>query len=319
MDVPRLDLRCHHPARDFAAGESTRRDDFPCSPDHVFFPRGRKTAIPTLAIGLDTALVQMHCDTPGASIYFTKDGSIPSGRSVLELYTGAFRLRPGKWQLTAIAKRKDWERSEVARSADLDCRFEEDRSGVFCEPQGPDPSAPGLTANGNNVGSVFPIPFFPLHDRSPLIKEDGALSSSNFSTHGCTFPAGKTLREVWHVAYILSHVQSPAPSICARLPPIQRSAEVHASGDTDARCADAGFAQRELRTQVRDVFQEKNLTLFKVEETWCPPLSASARTMRCPDLTKRLLFLGTEKSLWIRSPQGQLRYLPTRPLCDVWN
>ncbi len=69
----------------------------------------------------------------------------------MELYTAPFRLRPGTWQLTAIAKKQNFAQSGAAQSGDIECRMEEDKASVFCEAKGPNPTSEVLSLQDNKV------------------------------------------------------------------------------------------------------------------------------------------------------------------------
>jgi len=61
------------------------------------------------------ALVEI-LEPAGARVYYTKDGTDPAGKGkTMELYLGPFTLKPGKWQLAAIAQRAGHPDSAEAR------------------------------------------------------------------------------------------------------------------------------------------------------------------------------------------------------------
>ena len=53
----------------------------------------------------EQGLVQIHAG-PGAQVYYTRDGTMPMGKSAMEVYAGPFTLLPGAWELVAVAKHR---------------------------------------------------------------------------------------------------------------------------------------------------------------------------------------------------------------------
>ena len=73
-------------------------------------PRGT-----VIHVSAEHALVEILAPA-GARVYYTKDGTDPAGKGkTMELYIGPFTLKPGKWQLAAIAKRAGHPDSAQAR------------------------------------------------------------------------------------------------------------------------------------------------------------------------------------------------------------
>ena len=80
-----------------------------------WMPRARPVDTPVIHVRAEHALVEILAPA-GARVYYTKDGTDPGGKGkTMELYLGPFTLKPGMWQLAAIAKRAGHPDSAEAR------------------------------------------------------------------------------------------------------------------------------------------------------------------------------------------------------------
>ena len=132
----------------------------------LLLPRQRRVDPPVIRVQEEHGLVEVLAP-PGQQVFYTKDGSMPTGKSSTELYLSPFTLYPGSWQLVAIAKHRGSSDSEAARFPPLVCARDEDGISVFCRQQ-------DLAAAGDAK----------LYGHPELL------------AGRCRFPAGDRLREV---------------------------------------------------------------------------------------------------------------------------
>lgn len=109
----------------------------------ALMPGQKRVEEPIIHVQVEHGLVEIMAQ-PGVRVHYTKDGTVPASKSSAELYLGPFALLPGRWQLSAIAKRAGHLDSEVARFPALFCARDEDGVTVFCkeDEEGPN-GAPG--------------------------------------------------------------------------------------------------------------------------------------------------------------------------------